>query len=64
MEDISPIVVEKLRRSVTCSDELDMIIDLLDHEKRYNRESNLNSIKKEFSLLMDQYFPFSETENE
>lgn len=57
--DISDNVVDKLRMIVKDETELAMIMDLLKNERRYTHgnEPVSQTIKKEFNLLLEQYFP-------
>ena len=54
---ISDKVVEKLQKVVNDKTELDMIIDLLQKEKHYVTKADPHTIRKEFQLLLAQYFP-------
>lgn len=62
--EISDRIIEKLKKIVTDPIELKMIVDLLQHEKRYSAQEKPQTIKREFQLLINQYFPLENSENE
>jgi len=58
--DISQRILEKLKKIVTDDSEYNMIVDLLQHEKRYDQKESHQKIKREFQLLINQHFPFED----
>lgn len=67
VSDISDRVSSKLKKIVTDEAELKMIVELLKTEQRYEHGENTSKqvIRKEFQLLLDQYFPLpQEDKNE
>ncbi|MBT5170894.1 MAG: hypothetical protein HOL90_01240 [Candidatus Nitrosopelagicus sp.] len=46
------------------SDEFKLIMELLEKTSRTNKQTKSTMIKKEFQLLIDQYFPYREDKNE
>ena len=63
-EEISDKINKKINDVVTDENEKKMILELLTKTGKYNKQTNPLSIKKEFQLLVDQYFPFKEEKNE
>lgn len=65
MEDnISDKINKKIDDNIKDENEKKMIAELLSKTGKYERQTNPLSIKKEFQLLLDQYFPFEEQQNE
>jgi len=64
LADISDKIHKKLEQIVDDKKELKMIIDLLETEKSHGLESHNKPspqvVKRQFELLLDQYFPFKE----
>jgi len=44
------------------SDEYRLIIELLEKTSGYSKQTKSTQLKKEFQLLVDQYFPYEESE--
>ena len=44
------------------SDEYRLIIELLEKTSGYNKQTKSTQLKKEFQLLVDQYFPYKADE--
>lgn len=63
-DDISDKINKKINAIVKDENEKKMISELLSKTGKYDRQTNPLSIKKEFQLLVDQYFPFEEQQNE
>ena len=61
---ISDRIVNKLEKIVTDKNELKMIMELLEREDGYYSNQNFAKIKKDYQGMMDQYFPFKDSENE
>ena len=65
MEDnISDKINKKIDDNIKDENEKKMIAELISKTGKYERQTNPLSIKKEFQLLLDQYFPFEEQQNE
>ena len=62
--NISDKIDKKINEIVKDKDERKIILELLEKTGKYNKQTNPLSIKKEFQLLVDQYFPFEEKNNE
>ena len=58
--EISDMVVKKFKDIVQNDREFKMIMDLLENEKYYNQSTDPNVIKRQFQLLLEQYFPIGE----
>lgn len=58
--DISQRILEKLKKVVMDDSEYNMIVDLLQHEKRYDQKESPQKVKKEFQQLINQYFPLED----
>ena len=61
--DISDILWEKLKKVVKDPDVLKLIEELWNHERRYEQKEKPQTIKREFQLLLDQYFPIGSSSN-
>ena len=61
--DISDVLWEKLKKVVKDPDELKLIEELWNHERRYEQKEKPQTIKREFGLLLDQYFPIGISSN-
>lgn len=61
---ISDKIREKINNSIKDDNERKMVLELLEKQTRYNMQTKPLEIKKEFSLIVDQYFPFKEEDNE
>jgi len=62
--EISDRITEKLKKIVKDPIEFKMIVDLLQHEKRYSAQETPQTVKRQFQLLINQYFPLENSENE
>jgi len=62
--DISDKIKKKINEIVKDENEKKLILELLVKTKRYDAQTKSLTIKKEFQLLLDQYFPFNEGKNE
>ena len=60
---ISEKITEKLKTIVN-EQELELIIKLLQEEKRFAYEANPINIKKQFQQLLNQYFSMEEDEDD
>jgi len=63
-EEISDKIIKKIEDSVTDENERKMILELLTKTGKYDKQTKPLTIKKEFQLLVVQYFPFEEKKNE
>jgi len=63
-EEISDVITQKIKDSVKDENEQNLILELLAKTGKYDKQTKPLSIKKEFQLLVDQYFPFKEENNE
>ena len=61
--DISDVLWEKLKKVIKDPDELKLIEELWKHERRYEQKEKPQTIKREFQLLLDQYFPIGSSSN-
>ena len=67
-EHISDTIIKKLKQ--VCNDssgkspEFNLIIELLESTSRTSKKTQSSAIKREFQLLLDQYFPYPENKNE
>ena len=61
--DISEVLWEKLKKVVKDPDELKLIEELWKNERRYEQKEKPQTIKREFGLLLDQYFPIGSSSN-
>ena len=61
--DISDVLWEKLKKVVKDPDELKLIEELWKLERRYEQKEKPQTIKREFGLLLDQYFPIGSSLN-
>ena len=61
--DISDVLWEKLKKVVKDPDELKLIGELWKLERRYEQKEKPQTIKREFGLLLDQYFPIGSSLN-
>lgn len=64
VEELSNKIIEKISSEIKDENERKMILELLQKTAKYNNQTKPTEIKKEFQLLMDQYFSFSEAKNE
>ena len=64
VEELSNKIIEKISSEIKDENERKMILELLQKTAKYSNQTKPTEIKKEFQLLMDQYFPFSEDKNE
>ena len=64
VEEISDKIIKKINDVVSDENEKKIILELLTKTRKYNKQTKPLSIKKEFQLLIDQYFPFMEEKNE
>tara|TARA_B100001123_G_C14696793_1_gene783588 strand:- start:5 stop:211 length:207 start_codon:yes stop_codon:yes gene_type:complete len=66
VEEISDTIQKKLKdickNSDGTSDEYRMIIELLEKTSGYSKQTKSTQLKKEFQLLVDQYFPYKADE--
>ena len=62
--DISKKILEKISSETNDENEQKFIVELLEKTARYNNQTKPAEIKKEFQLLLEQYFPYSELKNE
>ncbi len=60
VEDISDPIKDKIKELTPDPDEQKFILELLQKTARYNKQTKPLVIKKEFTQLLDQYFPFKE----
>ena len=60
VEEISDTIIKKIKEVVKDENEQKMIIELLQKTSTYNKQTRAPAIKKEFQLLVDQYFPYKE----
>ena len=60
---ISNKIIQKIDEIVKDENEKKIILELLEKTGKYSKQTTPLSIKKEFQLLVDQYFPF-EDEND
>lgn len=58
---LSDKIIKKIDEIVKDENEKKIILELLEKTGKYDKQTNPLSIKKEFALLVDQYFPFEET---
>lgn len=63
-EELSDKIIQKIKDVVKDENEKKMILELIAKTGKYNKQTKPLSIKKEFQLLVDQYFPFEEEKNE
>ena len=61
--DISEVLWEKLKKVVKDPDELKLIEELWKLERRYEQKEKPQTVKREFGLLLDQYFPIGSSLN-
>lgn len=66
VEEISDTIQKKLKEVCKdpdeTSDEYKMIIELLEKTSGYSKQTRSTQLKKEFQLLVDQYFPYKDNE--
>ena len=73
VEEISDTIQKKLKEicnvpegtgggGTSGSDEYRLIIELLEKTSGYNKQTKSTQLKKEFQLLVDQYFPYKADE--
>ena len=60
VEEISDTIIKKIKEVTKDENEQRMIIELLQKTSTYNKQTKAPAIKKEFGLLVDQYFPYKE----
>ena len=60
VEEISDTIIKKIKEVVKDENEQRMIIELLQKTSTYSKQTRAHTIKKEFQLLVDQYFPYKE----
>ena len=60
VEEISDTIIKKIKEIVKDENEQKMIIELLQKTSTYGKQTRAPTIKKEFGLLVDQYFPYKE----
>ena len=61
---VSDRILKKLEEKIPDKNKRKFIIDLLEHEVRYESELlDKKTIKREFQFLIEQYYPF-EDQNE
>jgi len=60
VEEISDTIIKKIKEVVKDENEQRMIIELLQKTSTYSKQTRAPTIKKEFQLLVDQYFPYKE----
>ena len=68
VEQISDTIKNKLKEICKDpdekSDEFKLIMELLEKTSRNSKQTKSAMIKREFQLLIDQYFPYREDQNE
>ena len=62
VEEISDTIRMKIKELTDNPDEQKMLEKLLQKTAQYNKQTNPTVIKREFSLLLDEHFPFEETD--
>ena len=69
VEEISDTIQKKLKEVCNVpdgtgvgSEEYRLIIELLEKTSGYSKQTRSTQLKKEFQLLVDQYFPYKENE--
>lgn len=58
---ISNLILNELKNNVKDKDEYSMIVEMLEKIKRYQKNEKSQTVKRDFQLLMDQYFPHGES---
>jgi len=56
MTNISNLILNEFKKNVKDENEYDMIVEMLEKVKRYKRNEKSQTVKRDFQLLMDQYF--------
>ena len=64
MTNISNLILNEFKKNVKDENEYDMIVEMLEKVKRYKRNEKSQTVKRDFQLLMDQYFPHMVEQNE
>ena len=64
MEEISDTIKKKIKEITEDPDEQKILEILLQKTARYNKQTKPVIIKKEFSQLLDDYFPLKESDSD
>jgi len=64
VEEISDTIIEKIKELTDNPDEQKILVELLQKTSAYNKQTKPAYIKKEFQLLVDQYFPLPKGSND
>ena len=60
VEEIIDTIIKKIKEVVKDENAQKMSIELLQKTSTYSKQTRAPAIKKEFQLLVDQYFPYKE----
>ena len=60
VEEISDTIRDKIKEITKDENYQKILIELLQKTSAYNKQTKPAYIKKEFQLLVDQYFPYKE----
>lgn len=63
MDALSDKIIKKIDDVIKNENERKLVKELLEKTGKYSTQTNSLSIKKEFQLLVDQYFPFEDKQD-
>ena len=64
VEEISDPIKNKIKELTSDENEEKFLLELLKKTARYNKQTKSLVIKKEFTQLLDQYFPLKESNSD
>lgn len=64
VEEISDTIKNKIKELTSGENEEKFLLELLQKTARYNKQTKSLVIKKEFTQLLDQYFPLKESNSD
>jgi hypothetical protein len=64
VEEISDPIKDKIKELAPDPDEQKFLLELLQKTARYNKQTKPLAIKKEFTQLLDQYFPLKVSDSD
>lgn len=63
MDALSDKIIKKIDDVIKNENERKLVKELLEKTGKYSNQTNPLLIKKEFQLLVDQYFPFEDKQD-